>query len=272
MLRFYLVAIMPSSGLPQLSRNSQEVLASLDAYLHPDQNWKLNGTASAIKSNESFNANGAIGLFADYFSFPQGFVQKWAPQGKDSLPGKFFWLRLGYQNTASPPSSKDPFKKNMLVTEANSGLFFPWKMLLKARNHFDWLTKNGEFFTRYSPKLQLERDIRTEYLTFTASEFVVYFANFGNALPDKLRTQLGVEIWVSKQMNCEDFWNRKYVRAPEVQEVYAFGMTNKLCIEKKDFIKPLFSKKEKNQSLLNKNGIHTSRGTRLNGVAGTHHH
>ncbi len=240
-------------GYGQLSANAQEVWPSVDAYLMLNSKWRLYGTAAGTKKGASSYADGAIGFFADYFTTPIGFVQKWTPLRSDSLPGKFLWLRFGYQYSATPPSSEDPFKESVFVTEANSRLYLPYRMLLTIKNRFDWRFKNEEFNLRYRPRLTVERDMRTEFLTFTAYGNVEYFGNFGNGQVDKLRTQLGVELRVTKHINYEIFWNHQFPHVPEVPEVDAFGMTLKLYYHKKDFnntgksVKKIFGKKDKNK-------------------------
>jgi hypothetical protein len=236
----------------QISSNAQEVWPSIDAYLRLNQKWRLYSTVAGTRMDESSYADGAIGMFADYFIFPPALAQKWAPQRKDSLPGKFFWLRFGYQYSATPPSAEDPFKESMLVTESNSRFYLHHKMLLTVKNRFDWRFKNEDFNLRYRPRVTVERDMRTEYLTFTAYGFVEYFANFGNGNVDRLRSQLGVEFRVAKHMNYEIFWNHQFENAPEVNEVDAFGMTLKFYYDKNDFkntprLKKLFGKKDKSK-------------------------
>lgn len=228
------------TGFSQLSSNAQEVWPSVDAYLKLNQKWRLYGTAAGTKNDGSSYADGALGFFADYFTTPLGYVQKWKPQRSDSLPGKFLWLRFGYQYSATPQSAEDPFKESVLVTEANSRFYLPYKMLLTYKNRLDWRFKNEEFNLRYRPRLMVERDMRTEFLTFTAYGFAEYFFNFGNGQVDKLRSQFGVELRVTKRMNYEVFWNHQFAHVPEVQEVDAFGMTLKIYMDKKDFKNPLF--------------------------------
>jgi Protein of unknown function (DUF2490) len=230
------------SGLSQISSNAQEVWPSVDAYLRLNQKWRLYGTAAGTKNDGSSYADGALGFFADYFTAPPGYVQKWKPQRSDSLPGKFLWLRFGYQYSATPPSAEDPFKESVLVTEANSRFYLPKKMLLTFKNRLDWRFKNEDFNLRYRPRLMVERDMRTEFLSFTAYGFAEYFFNFGNGQVDKLRSQFGVELRVTKRMNYEVFWNHQFEHAPEVQEVDAFGMTLKIYMDKKDFKKSWFEK------------------------------
>lgn len=241
------VLLLLAAGEPvtaQLGRNSQEVWPSIDAYLRLNSRWRLYATTAATKMDESSYADGAFGIFADHFTFSPRLVQKFVPGRADSLPGKFLWLRFGYQYSATPPSSEDPFKENMLVTEANARYYMPWKMLMTLKNRFDWRFKNGDFNLRYRPRLSIERDLKTEYLMFTAYGFVEYFGNFGNGQVDKVRTQLGVEIKVTKRMNYEVFWNHQFEHLPEVQAVDAFGMTLKLYLDKEEFKKPLFKKKK----------------------------
>jgi hypothetical protein len=241
------------TGFSQISSNAQEVWPSIDAYLRLNQKWRLYSTAAVTRMDESSYADGAIGIFADYFIFPPALAQKWVPQRKDSLPGKFFWLRFGYQYSATPPSAEDPFKENMLVTESNSRFYLHHKMLLTVKNRFDWRFKNEDFNLRYRPRVTIERDMRTEYLTFTAYGFVEYFANFGNGQVDRLRSQFGAEFRVAKHINYEIFWNHQFENAPEVKEVDAFGMTLKFYYDKKDFkntprLKKIFGKKDKSKT------------------------
>ena len=83
--------------------------------------------------------------------------------------------------------------------------------------------------------MTLEKDLKTEYVTFTANGSVEYFINFGNSAVNRLRTQLGVEIRVFKNVNYEVFWNYQFSHLPEIQEVDAFGMTLKVYLDRHSF-------------------------------------
>ncbi len=240
-LVFFYISTSPPV-FSQIALKTQEVWPSLDAYFRLNKNWRFYGTVAGTKLDESSYSEGALGIFADYFAQPLKFVQKRVHSRNDSLPGKYLYFRFGYQYSASPPSSEDPFEESMIVLEANGRFYLPYNLLLSAKNRFDWRSKNGDINIRYRPRLMLERDLKTEFMTFTASGFVEYFANFGNGQVDKLRTQLGVEIRVTKHMNYEVFWNHQFEHQPEVQEVDAFGMTMKIYMNKKDFQKPLLKK------------------------------
>jgi hypothetical protein len=228
----------------QLALSAQEIWPAVDAYYRINPKWRIYGTLAGTKLEESSYSDAAVGLFADYFAFPFGFANKVLPGRSDSLPGKFLWFRFGYQYSATPPSSEDPFKESMIVTEFNPRFYLPWTMLMTVKNRFDWRFNEGDFNIRYRPRLMIEKDLRTDYLFFTATTFAEYFLNFGNSSVNRLRVQLGVEIRVTKHINYEVYWNHQFANSPEVNEVDAFGMTLKVYLDHKD-TKSFFQKKKK---------------------------
>jgi hypothetical protein len=237
----------PLASRAQIALSAQEIWPAVDAYYRINPKWRIYGTLAGTKLEESSYSDAAIGVFADHFTFPPGFAQKFWPGRSDSLPGKFLWLRFGYQYSATPPSSEDPFKESMIVTEVNPRLYLPWKMLMTVKNRFDWRFNEGDFNIRYRPRLMIEKDLRTEYLFFTATTFAEYFLNFGNSAVNRLRVQLGVEIRVTKRLNYEVYWNHQFANGPEVNEVDAFGMTLKVYLdhkETKDFFRKKMKKKK----------------------------
>jgi hypothetical protein len=219
----------------QLATKTQEVWPAVDAYFRLNQKWRIYGTAAGTKKDGSSYSDAAIGVFGDYFASPLGFATKIIPNRADSLPGKFLWLRFGYQYSATPPSSEDPFKESMLVTEANPRFYLPYGMLLTVKNRFDWRFNNGEFKARYRPRLMIEKDMHTEYLFFTTTGFLEYYANFGSGSVNRLKSQIGIELRVFKRINYEVYWNHQFENEPEIQGVDAFGMTLKVYMDKKDF-------------------------------------
>jgi hypothetical protein len=231
-LLIFFLEVFGIDSYAQLATKSQEVWPSIDLYYNINKKFRVYGTFGGTKQDSSSYSEGAIGVFVDYFTFP--FTRILRPGSPDSLPGKFMWLRGGYQYSATPTSAEDPFKESMFVTEANYRFYLPFKILMTARNRFDWRVKNDDFNLRYRPKLVLEKDLKTEYLTFTPNFFAEYFANFDNSAVNKFRIQLGVEIRVIKRMNYEVFWNHTFENQPEIQEVDAFGMTLKFYTSYKD--------------------------------------
>ena len=237
-----LLSFYARQSLAQIALKSQEIWPSIDAYYRINQKFRVYGTIGGTKLEESSYTDGAVGIYLDYFTYPVTKILR--PNHAEGLPGKFLWLRAGYQYSATPPSAEDPFKESMIVTEANMRFYLPYTMLLTFKNRFDWRLKNGEFNSRYRPRVMVEKDLHTEFLTFTASGFAEYFLNFGNSAVNRLRTQLGIEIKVLKHVNYEIFWNHQFSNQPEIQEVDAFGMTLKIYIDHKD-IKELKEKRAK---------------------------
>ena len=231
LLFLLLLACSVQDSRAQAARNAQEVWPSIDAYYRINPKFRIYGTAGGTKLDESSYTDGAIGVFVDHFTFP--FTKILRPNHAEDLPGKFLWVRAGYQYSATPPSAEDPFKESMIVTEANVRYYLPYIMLLTWKNRFDWRFNSGDFNARYRPKLAIEKDLHTDFLFFTATGSIEYFANFGNGAVNRLRTQIGVEFKVTKMINYEVFWNHQYEHPPEIQTVDAFGMTLKIYLESK---------------------------------------
>jgi hypothetical protein len=228
--RFYTTVIilicLSQQASAQLASKSQEVWPSIDAYYRINPAFRIYATVAGTKLSESSYSEGAFGIFLDYFTFPPRFH---IPRGhNDSLPGKYIWLRVGYQYSASPPSADDPFRENMVVIEGNSRFYLPSQVMLTWKNRFDGRLKNGDFNVRYRPRIMFERDFKTEFLSFTGYVFGEYFVNFSQASVNRFRTQAGIEIRVTKEINYEVFWNHQFQNQPEISEVDAFGMTLKL--------------------------------------------
>ncbi len=227
-----LFMISYSQGYAQPATKTQEIWPSVDVYYRISPKWRLYGTVGGTKLDGTSYSDGAIGAFVDYFTFPVGILGL-RKGHSDSLPGKFLWLRGGYQYSATPPSSEDPFKENMIVTEANGRFYLPFNMLLTTKNRFDWRMNNGEFKARYRPRLVVEKDLKTDYLFFTAYGFLEYFANFGSGNVNRLKAQLGAEFRVARVINYELFWNHQFANEPEIQSVDAFGMCLKFYLSRK---------------------------------------
>jgi hypothetical protein len=175
--RFYIVlffiACSVQVSMAQLGSKSQEVWPSIDIYYRVNPKFRFYGTAGGTRLENSSYTDGAIGFFCDYFAYPLTNILR--SNHADSLPGKYLWFRTGYQYSATPPSAEDPFKESMIVTEGNFRFYMPFEILMTSRNRLDWRVKNGDFNIRYRPKLTLERDLHTDYLTFTANAAAEYF-------------------------------------------------------------------------------------------------
>lgn len=219
-----------SSADAQLSKNAQEVWPSLDMYYRFNPKLRFYGTLAGTRKESSY-AEGAIGVFVDYFTFP--FTKLIRKGHAEGLPGQFFWLRAGYQYSGTPQSAADPFRESMFVMEGNSRFYLPFEVLMSVKNRFDFRFSEGDFKSRYRPRISLDKDLHTDFLFFTLSGLIEYYANFGNGTVNRFRSQLGVEIKVTKKINYEVFWSHQFANQPEIPTVDAFGMTLKFYLHKK---------------------------------------
>ena len=214
----------------QLSKNAQEVWPSIDMYYRFNPKLRLYGTMAGTKQESSY-AEGAVGVFVDYFTFP--FTTLIRKGHAETLPGQYLWLRAGYQYSATPQSTADPFRESMFVAEGNSRFYLPFDILMSVKNRFDFRFSEGDVKGRYRPRVSLDKDMHTDFLFFTLSGLMEYYANFGNGSVNRFRSQLGVEIKVTKKINYEVFWSHQFANQPEIPTVDAFGMTLKFYLHKK---------------------------------------
>ncbi len=216
----------------QLARKTQEVWPSIDVFYRVNDKLRLYATASGTKKDSSNYTDGSIGIFLDLFAFP--ILAKRRVNHLEELPGTYLRLRGGYQMSASPASAEDPFQENLYVLQADGRTILPASILLTLRNRFDFRFNEGDFSTRYRPRLALERDFRTEYLFFTVSSFMEYYANLGQSQLNRFRFQLGLEVKVTRHLAYESFWNHQFSNEPSISRVDAFGMVLKLYLDRRE--------------------------------------
>lgn len=226
-LILYFASVLSTEALAQLGSNSQEVWPGLEVFYRLNQRSRFLATLSGTKLDNTNYADGGFGLFYDHFTFPPKFAQKFLPHRNDSLPGKYLWLRMGYQFSNSSKRSEDELNDHTIVTEVNSRTYLPAKFLGTLRNRVDWQFVNGDFQTRYRPRIILERDFRTEYMFFTFRSFAEYFAYFGSPDLNRFRVQFGAEIKVARNLDYEIYWNHQFKYDMNPDDVDAFGMNLK---------------------------------------------
>lgn len=229
---FMMIYLSITTTYGQLARKAQEVWPSIDAYYKLNDHLRLYSTMAGTKKDSSNYTDGSLGLFLDVFTFPV--LSKRRETHLEELPGKYFRLRAGYQYSQSPPSSEDPFRENLFVLQADGRAVLPYSILFTLRNRFDFRFKEEAFSARYRPRLQFERDFHTEYLFFTITSFVEYYANFGSSELDRFRFQLAFEVKVTKHLSYETYWNHQFGNQPSVQEVDAFGMVLKFYLNRRE--------------------------------------
>ena len=224
------MTLLPVISFAQLAAKTEEFWPEVNVHYKLNEKFRLYGLVSGTKQQTSYS-EGAVGLFVDYFTFP--FVKFLRPHHNENLPKRYLWLRAGYQYARSPPEAENPFTEHTLVTEANGRFDLGWEILMTVKNRFDWRFKSDGFFVRYRPRMQFERDFHTEYLFFTSYLWGEYFANFGNSSINKFRTQLGVEVKVTRRLTYETYWNHQFDNSPDVTHVDAYGMVLKFYFARK---------------------------------------
>lgn len=220
----------PLACLAQLTTKTEEFWPEVKVYYKLNDHFRLQGLVSGTKQ-ESAYSEGAVGLYLDYFTYP--FIRFLRSNHNEDLPKKYLWLRVGYQYSMSPPESESPFKESMLVNEVNARFDVPWNILMTVKNRFDWRFKSEGLAVRYRPRIQFEKDLRTEFLFFTPYLFVEYFGNFGNSSINRFRSEIGLEIKVTRNISYETYWNHQFANDPDITKIDAIGVALKLYFKRK---------------------------------------
>lgn len=203
---------------------SEEVWPELNAFYSFNAKYRLFAMASGTKIEKSYYSDGAFGIHLDYF---KSYQAKRTLGKYDSLKNRLLRVRVGYLYGTTPPSSEDPFKEHTILTETNSSFPLPYQFLITAKNRFDWRILDGDFLPRYRPRLTLERDFKTLYLTFNAYIYGEYFWNFGRNNVNRWRLCGGAEIRVTRNINFEWYYLYQFKNSPDVGKVNAIGLVLK---------------------------------------------
>ena len=220
----------------------QELWPKVDLFYRFNDKFRLFAFVSGTQLETSSYADGGIGVNLDYFAFPLSHI---GTTIADSTRGHRLWLRGGFAYTKSPKDEKDGFKEYTIVTEMNLRFYLPFQFMLSSKNRIDWRIRNGEFLPRYRAKLELERDLKTDFLTFNGYFYAEYFFNFKSNTSNRLRLALGTEVRVSKHINFEVYFVHQFDGGLDILSVNAVGLVLKIYWKKGD---RLFSKNKDNKN------------------------
>jgi hypothetical protein len=221
------------------TRAQQELWPGIDFHYRFNNKFRVIASYSATKLKSSDFTDGGIAFNFDYYTLP---VLRKMYTPLDHSRGHFLWLRAGYAYSTSPKNSKDELKEHTLITEANGRFYLPNNFLLTNKNRMDWRFRNGSFQPRFRPRLNLERDFKTEFLTFNAYTYLEYFYNFNTGNKNRFRLAFGTEISVAHNLNFEIYLVHQFENGSQVNNVNAVGLSLKIYMEKG---KPFFIKKYK---------------------------
>jgi len=232
------LAAMPCRIHAQTATNNSndEIWPEMDVLYRINQKFRAMIQISGTR-RESQYADGSFAAYFDYFTLP--LVRK--PHYKtDTIRGYFQWFRLGYTygKSAQSESEDDAFREHTINLESNTRFHLPFQFLVTAKNRFDASLFNGAPRARYRPRLTLERDCKTTYLTFTMYAYGEYFFDFNTSTQNKFRLCLGGELWVSRIISFETYYLKQFQGGADGANTDALGVVLKFNFARKQKIPP----------------------------------
>ena len=210
-------------------QESDEIWPEVDGIYRINDQFRVMGTLSATRK-ESENTDGSAAIYLDYFALP--FFRKMETD-IDSAKGYYQWFRVGYSYSHSVASPEDEFKENVIMLESNTRFHLPLIFLATFKNRLDTRFYNGSLIERYRPRITLERDFKTEFLTFTMYTYGEYYFNFNSTSSNKMRLCLGAEIWVTKVVSFEVYYLHQFQKESRGNDFNATGLVLKFNLESK---------------------------------------
>lgn len=207
----------------QTTSSNDEIWPELDVLYKVSNKFRLMTLISGTK-RESQYADGSFAAYVDYFTLP---LLRESKNKKDSTRGYYQWFRLGYTYGSSTGNEDDAFKEHTINMESNTRFHLPFQFLATAKSRLDVSIFNGDLTARYRPRLTVERDCKTEYLTFTTYAYGEYFFDFNTSTQNKFRICLGAELWVSKIISFEMYYLKQFQGGQSGADVNALGVALK---------------------------------------------
>jgi hypothetical protein len=205
----------------QDSSTPKQIWPEVDVYYRVNEKIRFYGAISGTRSNSAYT-DGTAGVYVDYFAIPWLRGKKYF-ELHDTAMGYYWWFRLGYSYSDSPPSDKEKVV-NIFETETNNNFHLPEEIILQTRNRFDWRWVNGDFQPVYRPRAKFIRNFKTEYLTFNAYIWSEYFFYLNDNADDRFRLTFGSEIKVTKNLDFEVYYLIQFANRPGVEPLNAVGI------------------------------------------------
>lgn len=198
----------------------QELWPELNVHYRINDNFQLYSVLSGAKTDESSYSEGSYAFFVEYFGWK-------APISRLNLVAreeKFrFKLRVGYLYSTSPPSPDDKIRSNTFRVETSNTVSVSQKLRAYYKGKLDMTLSNHKFNARYVPRFELERDFKTEYLTFSGYTFVERYLDFQGKELNRTRVALGANLKVSRLMDFETYYLHQFSNGKNVPKVKAIG-------------------------------------------------
>jgi hypothetical protein len=199
----------------------KEIWPEVEVYYRFNERFRFYGLISGTKANSEYT-DGSISANLDYFAIPwlRGKLDR---ELMDTTHGYYWWFRLGYSYSNTPPGDAKKVV-NIIETETNNNFFLPENILLTFRNRLDWRFVNGEFQPIYRPRLKFLRDFKTEYLTFDLYLWSEYFFYLNDKPQDRLRLTIGTDIKILRTLDLEIYYLHQFPNSPSVAPLDAIGI------------------------------------------------
>ncbi len=211
------------------SQVTDEIWPEIDGLYRINHEFRTMVTLSSTRQ-QSMNTDGSFAAYLDYFALP--FIRK-MKNHTDSSSGFYQWFRAGYSYGQSTASAEDEFKEHIIVLESNTRFHLPHQFLATVKNRFDTRVFNGTLKERFRPRVTIERDCKTEFMTCTVYAYGEYYFNFNSSSTNKARLCVGTEIWVSKLISFEVYYLGQFQNSSVGNDLTAAGICLKFNIDSK---------------------------------------
>lgn len=213
-----------SSTQPQ-----QEVWPEINVYYHINDNLRLFSVLSGTKFDQSSYSEGAFSLFLDYFGMK-------APISKMNFVNREerfrFRLRVGYLYSTTPPSDSDQIKSSTFRIQTANTISINPKFRAYYKGRLDVVFSDQTIHARYVPRFMIERDFKTEYLTFSAYTFAERYLDFQGRDLNRTRVALGANLKVSRMIDFETYYLHQFKNGENVSTVKAIGLKFKFYLSR----------------------------------------
>ena len=218
------ISILPTCFLKAQDSTStpRQIWPELEFYYRFNERFRLNAEVNGTKANSEYT-DGTIAVNIDYFTLPWFNKRRDNTMMSDSSGGYYFWFRVGYSYSNTPPGTEKK-EINIFETETNNTFNLPEQIVLQTRNRLDWRFVNGDFQPIYRPRVKFIRNLHTEYLTFNLFLWSEYFFYLNDLKQNRLRLTIGTEIKVLKWLEFEAYYLHQFANKYSVTNLNAIGL------------------------------------------------
>ncbi len=212
-LRLALIAIslgvacvFAPNALAQNSGTEAQFWPEFDVYLKLSQSNRVFVMSSVTRSEfRGPYADGQTGVFFDHYNFP--IFRKWANRSPDPARGEILMLRGGYLFT-KPRENSVASTENTFVFLGEGRFPLPGAILLTNRDRFDFRFIDGEFKSRFRPRLRVERTFKIGRILLNPYASVEGFYDFQLGLFRRFDFTGGIEWNINRHFVLEGYSTR----------------------------------------------------------------